>query len=188
MKEKLLVVGAGGFGRVTVEHAKKKYDCAFVDDGYETNTEICGVKIVGDLKDIERLFKEYKKLIVAIGNNDLREKIYRNAHIAGYEFPNIIYDNVYISPFAKVGYGCVFLNNVVIQNGSIVGNGVILNPGVEIHHDSVVGDTCLLYTNSVVRTMAKIGNRVKVGSNVTISNNVVIKDDYIVEDGMTIKE
>ena len=36
MKEKLLLVGAGGFGRVVLEHAQKHFDCAFVDDGYET--------------------------------------------------------------------------------------------------------------------------------------------------------
>ena len=33
MKEKLLLVGAGGLGRVVSEHAGKIYDCAFLDDG-----------------------------------------------------------------------------------------------------------------------------------------------------------
>lgn len=31
--EKLLLVGAGGFGRVVLEHAIELYDCAFLDDG-----------------------------------------------------------------------------------------------------------------------------------------------------------
>lgn len=35
MKEKLLLVGAGGFGRVVLEHAIGVYDCAFVDDGQD---------------------------------------------------------------------------------------------------------------------------------------------------------
>lgn len=33
VKEKLLVVGSGGFGRVTYENATSQYDCSFVDDG-----------------------------------------------------------------------------------------------------------------------------------------------------------
>lgn len=33
MQEKLLLVGAGGFGRMVAEQAILQYDCAFVDDG-----------------------------------------------------------------------------------------------------------------------------------------------------------
>ena len=32
-KEKLLLVGAGGFGRMVAEQAMLQYDCTFVDDG-----------------------------------------------------------------------------------------------------------------------------------------------------------
>lgn len=35
MASKLLLVGAGGFGRVVLEHAIKQYKCALVDDGQE---------------------------------------------------------------------------------------------------------------------------------------------------------
>ena len=38
MKTKLLIVGAGGFGRVTLEHASRQFDCAFVDDGQAVGT------------------------------------------------------------------------------------------------------------------------------------------------------
>ncbi len=138
MKEKLLLVGAGGFGRVVLEHAQKQYDCAFVDDGYAIGTIINGAEVVGKISDIAKLFDEYKKLIVVIGNNALREKVYKEAAAIGYSFPNIIVGSAYISPFAFIGTGCIFLNNVVVQNNAKVGNGVILNPGVEIHNDSVV--------------------------------------------------
>ncbi len=33
MKQKLLLPGAGGLGRVVVEHASALYDCSFHDDG-----------------------------------------------------------------------------------------------------------------------------------------------------------
>ena len=32
-KKKLLLVGAGGFGRMVAEQAMLQYNCAFVDDG-----------------------------------------------------------------------------------------------------------------------------------------------------------
>ena len=154
MKEKLLIVGAGGFGRVTLEHAIKDFDCSFVDDGKSIGEEINGVKVVGGVSDLPFLFTEYKKLVLSIGNNNVRENIYKQAKDIGYSFPCIVDKSAYISPYASVGDGCVILNNVVIQNGSKVGNATILNPGVEVHHDSSVGDFCCIYTNSVIRTYA----------------------------------
>ena len=182
MRKKLLIVGAGGFGRVTSELARTTYDCAFVDDGVEVGTEICGVKVVGKTADLQRLFGEYRELIVAIGNNAVREKMYQSAEAFGYTFPNLIHPTAYISPYAKLGWGCVILNNAIVQNGAVVGNGVLLNPGVELHHDSTVGDYALIYTNSVMRTYANVGNRVRIGSNVTICNNAVVDDDMDIAD------
>lgn len=182
-KEKLLLVGAGGFGRVVSELAVQKYDCAFVDDGVETGTEICGVKVVGCVSDLPKLFDTYKLLVVTIGNNAVRERIYNTAEKIGYAFPNLIHPSAYVSPYAKMGRGCVLLHNAVVQNGSAVGSGVLLNPGVEIHHDCSVDDFALIYTNSVVRTYAKVGKRVRIGSNVTISNEVTVPDDADIKNG-----
>lgn len=181
-KEKLLLVGAGGFGRVVSELARQNYDCAFVDDGVEDGTEVCGLTVIGSTSNLQELFKEYKNLIVAIGNNVVRERIYNIARNIGYNFPNLISPSAYVSPYAKLGWGCVLLNNSVVQNGSCVGNGVLLNPGVEIHHDCSVGDYDLIYTNSVVRTYARVGRGVRIGSNVTICNNAVVADGADIPD------
>lgn len=183
IKEKLLIVGSGGFGRVVSEHTLKEYECLFIDDGYEVGTEICGAKVVGHIADLPHLFADFKLLTVAIGDNALREKIYNAAGKIGYKFPNIVAENVYISPFATIGQSCIFLNNVCIQNCSQVGDGVILNPGVEIHHGATVADYALIYTNSVIRTNAKVGKRAKVGSNVTVANGVEIEAGAVVRDG-----
>lgn len=182
-KEKLLLVGAGGFGRVVSELARQSYDCAFVDDGVEMGTVICDIPVVGHTADLQRLFTEYKNLVIVIGNNAVRERIYDTAKNIGYSFPNMISASAYISPYAKLGWGCVILNNAVVQNGSTVGNGVLLNPGVEIHHDSFVDDYSLIYTNSVVRTYAHVGKRVRIGSNVTIGNSIKVMNDADVRDG-----
>ena len=64
MKEKLLIVGAGGFGRVTLEHAIKDFDCSFVDDGKSIGEEINGIKVVGGVNDLPSLFTEYKNIAI----------------------------------------------------------------------------------------------------------------------------
>ena len=183
MKEKLLLVGAGGFGRVVLEHASLEYDCAFVDDGKKKGSLVNGVSVLGTIAELSELSPKYQKLIVTIGNNALREKVYLRAAQIGYTFPNIVAASAYISPYAKIGTGCVILNNVVVQNNAVVGDGVILNPGVEIHHDSVVEDYVLIYTNSVVRSLAKVCSRAHIGSTLTIGNEVIVSEDAVIEDG-----
>lgn len=171
---------------MVLEHAICNFDCAFVDDGQDIGDVINDVPVIGKIDDLAKLFAEYKKLVVTIGNNALRERIYRTATEIGYSFPNFVVPSAYISPFASVGNGCVILNNVVIQNNSKVGNGVILNPGVEIHHDSVVEDFVLIYTNSVVRSLAHIGKRAHLGSTLTISNEVNVPNDTVVKNGISL--
>lgn len=186
MKEKLLLVGAGGFGRVVLEHAQKEYDCAFLDDGPQKIVD--GVSVIGKTSDTGKLFGDYKKLLVTIGNNGLREKLYKRAEAVGYTFPNIIVPSAYISPHAKLGNGIVILNNAVVQNNASIGDGTILNPGVEAHHDSTIGKYCLVYTNSVVRSLTNVGDRAWIGSTVTVSTGAEVEADAVVEDGSVVKK
>ena len=139
-KEKLLLVGAGGFGRMVAEQAMLQYDCAFVDDGQSVGGEICGIPVVDGLADLRELRKDYDLLVVGIGNNRFRAQVYEKAKALDYAFPNIIAPSAYISPYAKLGCGCVVLQNACVQNGASVGDGVLLNAGTEIHCDAAVGD------------------------------------------------
>lgn len=179
--EKLLLVGAGGFGRVVLEHASALYDCTFLDDGDVSIVD--GIPVIGKTEDMKKYFPEYKLLLVTIGNNKLRQSLYERAAVIGYSFPNLVYPSAYVSSHAHIGSGVIILNNAVIQNNAQIGNGCIINPGVEAHHDSTIGDYCLIYTNSVVRSLTHVGNRVWIGSTVTIATSATVPDDAVVNDG-----
>lgn len=181
-KEKLLLVGAGGFGRMVAEQAMLQYDCAFVDDGQPVGAKICGIPVVGGIADLPELRKEYALLVVGIGNNAFRAQVYEKAAAMSYTFPNIIAPSAYISPFAKLGAGCVILQNACVQNGAVVGDSVLLNAGAEVHCDATVENFTLIYTNSVIRTGAKVGKYVRIGSNVTVCNNAAVPDGADVPD------
>ena len=184
---KLLIVGAGGFGRVVLEHAIKEYNCAFLDDGMEAGTVVDGVPVIGKTSELVKWYGEYKGLIVAIGNNKLRERIYEEARGIGYSFPSIIHPSAYISPHATLDDGTIILNNAVVQNGAKAGIGLIMNPGTELHQDSEVGNCVLMYTNSVVRSLTHVGNRAWIGANATIGTGITVPDDARIEDGEVLK-
>lgn len=185
MKQKLLLVGAGGFGRVVLEHAQAHYDCAFLDDGIAKTVD--SIPVIGKTVNMASFYPEYKLLLVTIGNNELRKRLYKEAAAIGFSFPSIIHPTAYISPHAHIGTGCVILNNAVVQNNASCGDGCILNPGVELHHDSTIGSYCLVYTNSVVRSLTSVGDCVWIGSNVTISTSANVPSNSKVEDGVIIR-
>lgn len=181
-KEKLLIVGAGSFGRMVAEQAMLRYECAFVDDGQPVGTEVCGIPVIGGMADLSVLRKDYDLLVVGVGNNRFRAQVYEQAEKLGYTFPNIVAPSAYISPYAKMGRGCVVLQNVCVQNGAAVGDGVLLNAGTEVHSDATVKDHALVYANSVIRTGAVVGAYARIGSNVTICNEAVVPDDADIPD------
>ena len=187
MQDKLLLVGAGDFGRMVAEQAMLQYDCAFVDDGQAVGTEICGVPVVGSIADLQQLRKDYNFLMVGIGNNQFRAQVYEKAKALGYVFPNIIAPSAYISPYAKIGCGCVVLQNACAQNGASVGNGVLLNAGTEVHCDASVGDYALIYTNSVIRAGAAVGSYARIGSKATVCNNATVPDGVDTPDCMAVR-
>ena len=161
---------------MVAEQAMLQYDCALVDDGQAVGTEICGIPAIGNLADLPELRREYGLLVVGIGNNQFRAQVYEKAKALGYGFPNIIAPSAYISPYSKLGCGCVVLQNACVQNGASVGDGVLLNAGTEVHCDATVGDYALIYTNSVIRTGATVGNFARIGSNCTICNHATVPD------------
>lgn len=183
--KKLLLIGAGGLGRVVLEHASKEYECAFVDDS-KTGT-VDGAPIIGKISDIQRLRAEYDLLLVTMGDNSLRAEVYKAAEAEGYAFPNLIVSSAYVSSHAHIGSGNIVLNNAVIQNNATLGNGCILNPGVELHHDSMVGDFVLIYTNSVVRSLAHVGNGAWIGSTTTIATRATVPDDGVVSNSSVVE-
>ena len=180
-------MGAGGLGRVVLEFASSEYDCAFLDDGPEVGTLVDGAPVIGRTSELDRFFPSYKRLAFVIGNNRLREKLYKTAERIGYDFPNLVFPSAFISPYASMGRGCIVLNNAVVQNGARIGNGVILSSGSEAHHDSSIGDFCVVYSNSVVRSLTHVGDRVWIGSTATVSTFAVVPDDTVIEDGAVFK-
>ena len=183
MKDKLLIIGAGGLGRMTLDIAETQYDCFFVDDAFDEGSVICNTKVVGHLSDLPKLKSRFNYFVVAIGDNKLREKITINCREYGLENVSIVSSDAFISKWAKIGRGCIIQHFATVQNGASIGNGTIVSSHSEIHHDSTVGNYCSIYPNSVIRTYAKLGDRVKCGSNVSVSNGVCASDDLDIKNG-----
>ena len=104
MKEKLLLIGAGTFGRAVSEQAILNYDCAFVDDGFSVGDTVCDIPVVGHISDLETLRSNYVL-------------IYSNS---------VVHTQVHIGRCVRIGGNVTISNGVVVPDGMDVKNGATL--------------------------------------------------------------
>ncbi len=163
MKERIIIIGAGGHGRVVVDaiNAQGIYDTVgFVDSAFPIGSAIIkGCKVVLHQNDISKIADLADCFIVAIGDNSIREKLYNEAK--QYLKPaTIIHNKALIGSEVTIGEGTVVLANVFINTSSAIGENAIINVGVIIDHDCVIGDHVHLSIGTLVGGRAVVSNSV----------------------------
>ena len=76
MKDKLLIIGASGHGKVCADIAlkmKKWKSIAFLDDDKTIKTSL-GLEVLGSIEDVHYFINEYD-IFVGIGNNEIKFRI-----------------------------------------------------------------------------------------------------------------
>ena len=183
MMNNLLILGAGGHGRVVCETAElqNKWDkIDFLDDTFLPGNEN---RIIGKFDDYLQYIKLYKYAFVAIGNNFVREAWIDKLIGCGYALPAIIHPRSFVSRSAKVGDGSVLLANTVLNTGSSLASGCIVNIGVIIDHDCEIGNCAHISSGTVVRSLAKVGDLCYIGASCLINSKVVIENGATIPDG-----
>lgn len=153
----LLIFGAGGYGQVVKELAGEtgKFNAIeFLDD----NSPLA----IGKICESKKFLKDFPCAIIAIGNPEIRQKLFREIEEIGFEIVNIISDKSCISSSAKIGKGCVIEPFVTVSANSTIGNGVFLCAGSAVGHNGAVNDFCQVDYNGVVSVGATVPSKTKV--------------------------
>jgi sugar O-acyltransferase (sialic acid O-acetyltransferase NeuD family) len=185
---KLLILGAGGHGKVVLDVAKitGKWDLiSFLDDKDVLN-EVMGLHIIGKLEDYKSFKSEYNYAFVAIGNNGLRIKYLEKLNKEGFILPKIIHPFSSLSKNVEIGKGTIIMPGVVINTCVKIGKGCILNTNCSIDHDCILGNAVHLSPGVSIGGTVIIGEKVWVGIGSSISNNIVIGNNSIVAAGAVV--
>ena len=120
-----------------------------------------------------------KEVIIAIGDNRVREAIYHQ--IKGWcRFEIMQHYSAYVSRFTEVGEGTVIMPNVCINAEVKIGRHCIINTACVIEHESVIEDfvhispNAALAGNILVKKGAHIGLGANVIQGITIGENAII--------------
>lgn len=175
MKNRLLIIGASGHGKVVADIAIKMENwksIAFLDDD-ESIKSCMGLDIIGKTTDALK-FIDKADFFVAIGNNATREKIQEKLIIAGSSLVKLIHPSAIIGFKVEIGIGTVVMAGVVINSSSSIGKGCIINTCCSLDHDNVIEDYVHISPGVHTAGMVKIGKATWLGIGSIVINNLSI--------------
>lgn len=122
---------------------------------------------------------EGKKLIIAIGDNGIREKVCDRIK-DWCEFETLQHSSAFVSRFSTVGEGTVIMPQVCINAEVTIGDHCIINTACTIEHECVIEDfvhispKAALAGNITVKKGAHIGLGANIIQGITVGENALV--------------
>jgi len=191
-KNKLLIYGAGGHGRVVLDAAFAcgTFDvCGLLDDDPDTHgRQVHGVTVLGGRDVLESSEFRSCRVIVGIGDSGARRRIAETLARLGHEFARVIHPSAMIGRGAEIGAGTVILPMAVVHTDVRIGDHVIVNTAATVDHDAVIGDFVHLSPGSHLGGEVHVGRNSHVGLGASIVPGRRIGSEVVVGAGAAVIE
>lgn len=186
MRNKLVIIGAGGHGKVAADIAikmKRWKEIFFLDD--KSISKVLDLEVKGTTAEIN-LYKQSADVFVGIGSNSIREKIQEKLMDESFNLVTLIHPSAVIGDEVEIGFGSIIMAGAVINSSSVLGKGCIVNTHSSIDHDNVLEDYVHISPGSTLAGTVYIGKKSMIGSGSTIINNISIGRDCVVGAGAVV--
>jgi sugar O-acyltransferase (sialic acid O-acetyltransferase NeuD family) len=171
--KKLLIVGAGGFGRELYIWASQHPDCGrawelggFLDDNPQALQPFGSfaqvLPLAGHVVDPANLY------LCGLGLPPVKEKLLQPLLAAGANFLTFIHPRALVGDRVKLGRGVVLCPGAIASADIVLGDFVMLNLHVTIGHDASVGAWSTLSAHCDVTGRVQVADRVFMGSRISI--------------------
>ncbi len=132
---KLVIIGAGGHGRVAADIAELigYTSIIFLDDSPNNDPTV-----VGTTADIPAYIAE-ADFFVAIGNPLIRKKFFDLLKAEGVTLVNLIHPAATVARSARLGEGVLVATQGVVGVNAVLGDGAIVNTLASVDHDCGLG-------------------------------------------------
>ena len=186
MMKKVVIIGNGGHAKVIKDIISRKKGIvlyAMLDDSITHKYESDNI-IYDSLNNLNDYL--HAKLIIAIGNNKVREKIVKRFNLHDYNFLSIIDGSAIISLSAKIAVGTVVMPNAIINSNAIIGKHSIINSGAIVEHDNEIGDYTHISPGAVLSGTVTVGEFTHIGSGSVVIPNINIGARCIIGAGSVV--
>ncbi len=181
--KRLWIVGASGFGREVLSHARDiqaagqaDWDIAgFLDD---RSTILEGHDVTPGLKGPVESFRPQADdcFFIAIGEPEARLRYARLLWEKGARFETLIHPTAAIGERVHIGKGCLFAPFSGATCDARIGDFVIFNSKSGAGHDTVIGDGCTLAAFAEVTGGARLGRGVSLGTHAVVLPGIAVDE------------
>lgn len=174
MNKEVIIIGAGGHGRVIADIVNRSDDIVygFLDDK-GANSER---NVIGKIADCEHYKDKY--FIIAIGDNFIRKKIALSYPTLKYY--TAVHPNSIVSDNVIVGAGTCIMANAVINDSAKIGEHCIVNTHATVEHDAAIEDFVHISPNAALCGTVHVGKCTQIGAGATVKNNIAIASNCII--------
>ncbi len=182
----LAIYGTGGHAKSIYNIIKNKNKIVFFDEkikDFKVGNKIFSIK--GGIKKLLENKLKISEVIIAIGNNKIREKYYKILK-KKFRFATLIHNKSHCAYGAKIGDGTVIMPGSLINTDTIVGSNCIINSNSSIDHDCVIKDHTHICPGVILAGNVKIGKNCWIGLGTKIIQNCTIGDNVFVAAGAVV--
>lgn len=191
--KRLAVVGAGK-AALQLHDAVQSNNDHIITVFYETSNEYAletllniPVKKIDNLDTIKSDFENnaFDEVVVSFtGDVKSRTEIFNQLLDACIPIPNIIHKTAHISEFVTLGVGNLIYSNVRIGPFTKIGNNNIFSAYCNIEHNNCLGDGNTFGPNVVFSGSCRVGNMNKFGTMIGIEPRISIGSNSIIGSGV----
>ncbi len=186
--KRLAILGASGHGKVVADTAEVCgwTEVLFFDDAWPSLTSNGVWDVVGTGQDFFENAHKFDGVVVAIGNNTIRQVKLAALFQQGATLATLIHPLACVSRHANVGAGSVVFAGAVLNAGASVGIGGILNTGCSVDHDCFLADSVHISPGARLAGGVTIGQCSWVGIGACVKQLISIGENVVVGAGAAV--
>jgi len=192
MEKPVVILGAGGHGRVLIDTLQilSAKIIGITDPDTSLHGQcIMGIPVLGNDDMVLEYHSEQIRLINGLGlvnRSNKRQQVYELFRQRGYQFASVIHPTAIISGYAHIEEGVQVMTGAVVQASSTIAANSIINTHACIDHDCVIGKHVHIAPGVTISGGVTIGEGTLVGAGATIIQGIKIGSNCIVAAGAVV--
>ena len=187
MGMRLLILGAGCFGRAVCEAVQQRGDgevLGFLDDRAGDLADVGGLPVLGRCSDLGHASACDARLVLAIGRNADRERLAQDIARRGLALHTVVHPQAVLARSAYLGEGSIVMAGAVLGAGVRLGRGCIINYGAVLDHDCQLDDFARLGAGACLGGGVHLGKRCHVQEGAVVLAGTRVLPDITVSPPM----
>jgi len=186
---RVVILGAGGHAQVVADILLRAHEknspllpIGFLDDNLALRGQrFLDMPVMVSIADLPTI--EHDAIIVAIGNNRIRQRLFEKLQAQGECFATARHPSAVIASSVQIGPGTMICAGVIVNPYTTIGANVILNTGCTVDHHNLIGDHAHIAPGAHTGGEVAIGEGVFVGIGATVIPGMSIGDWSVVGGG-----